>query len=298
MRTKATRSSRPRRLRRTRPATARIMAVPANATREYSTSECTDALPEIRPETLLVTFEPTAPIPPNRAGHMTGPEGDRGEADPGREDHAEEHGQSGELTSPHEHQAGARGDHEERRELMAFRRKDEDHDDQRQQDNALNAGGGAGRQVATDGPGEQRGPARRLRRDTLELHGRSPDAPRLAGHAKLHGRVVRKAYPRRLRRDTLELHGRVVRKVHPRRLRRRRLGRRAVLDWPASAEPGEQQRDDQQVEQVTDRLGREVVLAHPVTDGKHEGREPLRAPARPQPHQDHGERHQGKQIDG
>ena len=92
-------------------------------------------------------------------GQVARPEGDRGEADPGREDHAEEHGQSAEPASPDEHQAGARGDHEEGRELMAFRRKDEDHDDQRQEGSTLKAGGGAGRQVALDGPGEQRGPA-------------------------------------------------------------------------------------------------------------------------------------------
>jgi hypothetical protein len=239
------------------------------------------------------------------------------------EDRAEEHGQSGELTSPHEHQAGARGDHEERRELMAFRRKDEDHDDLRQQDSALNTGGGAGWQVATDGPVEQRGPALRLRRDTLKLLGRlvrqacpsrlRRDSLKLLGRVvrqawpqrrprrdtpELLGRVVRQACPWRFRRDTPELHGRVVRQAGPQRRPRRHLGRRAVLDWHASAEPGEQQRDDQQIEQITDRLRGEVVLAHPVTDTKHEGREPLRAPARPQPHQDHGERHQGKQING
>ena len=62
------------------------------------------------------------------------------------------------------------------------------------------------------------------------------------------------------------------------------------------AEVDQQQGDEEQVQQVVQRLGGEVVLADPVADGEDEHREPLGPPARPHPAGDHAHRHEAQQV--
>ena len=64
------------------------------------------------------------------------------------------------------------------------------------------------------------------------------------------------------------------------------------------AEVGDQQREEEQVQQVVERLGREVVLADPVAHGEDEQRQPLGPPGGVQPLDDQAHRHQRQQVDG
>ena len=78
-----------------------------------------------------------------------------------------------------------------------------------------------------------------------------------------------------------------------------RTGRLAAGRWGPQAGPAEvdqQQGDEEQVQQVVERLGRKVVLADPVADGEDEHREPLGPPARPHPAGDQAHRHEAQQV--
>ncbi len=80
-----------------------------------------------------------------------------------------------------------------------------------------------------------------------------------------------------------------------RRLPRDALAARALPVPPA--EPGQQDRDEDQVEQVVEGLRREIVLADPVAKAEQQGGEPPGSPADPQcPGRQH-ERHEQQEID-